>query len=105
MDTLQVAEDSVKEATLAPPSRPASSNALQSFISRKGLPSERDGVGDVPLLPAAQERFYGVHDRLVAAGASRVATVDELEDEVELGELEDEERCVTSATCSVSLPS
>ncbi|GAA6007953.1 uncharacterized protein JCM10292_000456 [Rhodotorula paludigena] len=92
MDTLQVAEDSVKEATDAPPSRPASSNALQNFISRKGLPSERDGVGDVPLLPDAQERFYGVHDRLVAAGAGRVATVDELEDEVELGELEDEER-------------
>ncbi|GJN94658.1 hypothetical protein Rhopal_007741-T1 [Rhodotorula paludigena] len=92
MDTLQVAEESVKESTVAHPSCPASSNALQSFISRKGLPSERDGVGDVPLLPDAQERFYGVHDRLVAAGACRVATVDELEDEVELGELEDEER-------------
>ncbi|EGU11767.1 Proteophosphoglycan ppg4 [Rhodotorula toruloides ATCC 204091] len=71
-----------------PPTSPATTTAPHRL---KAVPSSRAGVADVPLSPTGQKRFYSVHDGLLAFGAKKFGSVDEIEDEV-LREQEEEEK-------------
>ncbi|GAA5993434.1 hypothetical protein JCM10908_002188 [Rhodotorula pacifica] len=84
----------------SPPAASSRSTASNSTSSSGGpprlraVPSTRPGVADVPISPKAQEKFYEVHDAMLAIGARPVTGADDFErdlkrEEQEQGELQE----------------